>query len=230
MGRRPGRMTYAFEFGQVFAAWDELLAGALRTLWLSAAAMAIGMVVAVLGALGKTGGPRPLRWLIDAYIELIRNTPFLIQIFMVFFGLPAIGLRLEADQASLLALVVNVGAYGIEIIRAGIESIAKGQIEAGRALGLKPLQIFRLIVLKPAVQAVYPALTSQFILLMLNSSVCSAIAASELTGAANDIQARNFRSFEVYFVVTAIYFALSLLFWGLFALIERRFLRQPAAR
>jgi polar amino acid transport system permease protein len=223
-------MNYAFEFAQVFAAWDELLAGALRTLWLSAAAMVIGMVVAVAGALGKTGGPRPLRWVIDAYIELIRNTPFLIQIFVVFFGLPAIGIRLEADQASLLALVVNVGAYGIEIIRAGIESIAKGQIEAGRALGLKPLQIFRLIVLKPAIQAIYPALTSQFILLMLNSSVCSAIAASELTGAANDIQARTFRSFEVYFVVTAIYFVLSLLFWGLFAMIERRFLRQPAVR
>ncbi|MBO1074888.1 amino acid ABC transporter permease [Roseomonas marmotae] len=223
-------MNYAFEFGQVFASWDELMAGALRTLWLSAAAMAIGMVVAVLGALGKTGGPRPLRWIIDAYIELIRNTPFLIQIFIIFFGLPAIGIRLEADQASLLALVVNVGAYGIEIIRAGIESIAKGQIEAGRALGLKPLQIFRLIVLKPAIQAIYPALTSQFILLMLNSSVCSAIAANELTGAANDIQARTFRSFEVYFVVTGIYFVLSLTFWGIFALIERAFLRQPATR
>ncbi|RKK05668.1 ABC transporter permease subunit [Pseudoroseomonas wenyumeiae] len=223
-------MNYVFEFGQVFNAWDELMAGALRTLWLSAASMAIGMVVAVLGALGKTSGPKPLRWVIDAYIELIRNTPFLIQIFVVFFGLPAIGIRLEADQAALLALVVNVGAYGIEIIRAGIESISKGQIEAGRALGLKPLQIFRLIVLKPAIQAIYPALTSQFILLMLNSSVCSAIAASELTGAANDIQARNFRSFEVYFVVTGMYFALSLIFWGIFALIDRAFLRQPATR
>jgi polar amino acid transport system permease protein len=223
-------MNYVFEFGQVFAAWDELLAGALRTLWLSAASMVIGMVVAVLGALGKTSGSRPLRWAIDAYIELIRNTPFLIQIFVVFFGLPVIGIRLEADQASLLALVINVGAYGIEIIRAGIESISKGQIEAGRALGLKPLQIFRLVVLKPAIQAIYPALTSQFILLMLNSSVCSVIAASELTGAANDIQARNFRSFEVYFVVTAMYFALSMMFWGAFALIERAFLRQPATR
>ena len=223
-------MNYVFEFSQVFEAWDELLAGALRTLWLSAASMGIGLVVAVLGALGKTNGPRWLRWIIDAYIEVIRNTPFLIQILMVFFGLPAIGLRLEADEAALLALVINVGAYGIEIIRAGIESIHHGQIEAGRALGLRPLQIFRLIVLKPALQAIYPALTSQFILLMLNSSVCSAIAASELTAAANDIQARNFRSFEVYFVVTAMYFVLSLLFWALFAWIERSFLARPASR
>jgi polar amino acid transport system permease protein len=225
-----GQMNYVFEFQEVFSAWDELLAGVMRTLALSASAMVIGMVVAVLGALGKTNGPRWLRWTIDAYIELIRNTPFLIQIFMVFFGLPAIGIRLEADAAALLALVINVGAYGIEIIRAGIESIGAGQIEAGRALGLRPLQIFRHIILKPAIQAIYPSLTSQFILLMLNSSVCSAIAASELTAAANDIQARNFRSFEVYFVVTGIYFMISLAFWGIFAWIERSFLRQPAAR
>jgi polar amino acid transport system permease protein len=223
-------MNYVFEFGQVFDAWDELAAGALRTLWLSAASMGIGLVVAILGALGKTSGPRWLRLVIDAYIEAIRNTPFLIQIFFVFFGFPAFGLRLEADEAALLAMVINVGAYGIEIIRAGIESIQKGQIEAGRALGLKNLQIFRLIVLKPALQAIYPSLTSQFILLMLNSSVCSAIAAAELTAAANDIQARNFRSFEVYFVVTGMYFAMSLIFWGLFAWIERAFLAKPATR
>ncbi|HWL80190.1 MAG TPA: amino acid ABC transporter permease [Roseomonas sp.] len=223
-------MNYVFEFSAVFDAWDELMAGLLRTVWLSAAAMAIGLVVAILGALAKTSGPRPLRWVIDAYIELIRNTPFLIQLFVIFFGLPALGLRLEADQASLLALVVNVSAYGIEIIRAGIESIHHGQIEAGRALGLKNLQIFRLIVLKPALQAIYPSLTSQFILLMLNSSVCSTIAASELTAAANDIQARTFRSFEVYFVVTGLYLALSVMFWAIFAWIERAFLRQPASR
>jgi polar amino acid transport system permease protein len=223
-------MNYEFEFGDVFAYWPELASGAFNTLLLSASAMAIGMVVAVLGALGKTSGPKPVRWAINAYIELIRNTPFLIQIFMIYFGLPAIGVRLSSNTAALFALVVNVSAYGIEIIRAGIESITKGQIEAGKSLGLRPLQIFRHIVLKPAIQAIYPALTSQFILLMLNSSVCSAIAAGELTAAAGDIQSRNFRSFEVYFVVTCMYFGLSLLFWGMFAVIEHRFLRKPATR
>ena len=223
-------MSYSFEFGAVFAAWDELAWGLLNTLWLSLLAMVIGLVVSVLGALGKTSGPRWLVWVIDAYIEVIRNTPFLIQIFMVFFGLPLVGLRLDADEAALLALVINVGAYGIEIMRAGIESIGKGQIEAGKALGLHKLQIFRHVILKPALQAIYPALTSQFILLMLNTSVCSAIAATELTAAANDIQSRTFRSFEVYFVVTVIYFGVSLLFWGLFALVERTFLAKPASR
>ncbi|MEW9305143.1 amino acid ABC transporter permease [Labrys neptuniae] len=223
-------MSYEFEFADVFAYWPELAAGALHTLILSGLAMAIGMVVAIIGALAKTSGPPPLRYVIDAYIELIRNTPFLIQVFVIFFGLPSLGLRLSSNSAALLALVVNVGAYGIEIIRAGIESISKGQIEAGKSLGLKPLQIFRLVILKPAIQAIYPSLTSQFILLMLNSSVCSAIAASELTAAAGDIQSRTFRSFEVYFVATAIYLVLSIVFWCLFAGIERAFLRQPSRR
>lgn len=223
-------MNYQLQFGSVFNAWDQLAYGALHTLNLSAMAMAIGMVVAILGALAKTSGPAWLRWIVNAYIELIRNTPFLIQLFMIYFGLPSMGLRLSPDTAALIALVVNASAYGIEIIRAGIESIDKGQIEAGKALGLRPLQIFRLIVLKPSIQAVYPALTSQFILLMLNSSMCSTIAATELTAAANDIQARNFRSFEVYFVVTCIYFVLSLFFWAVFDWIEKRFLRTPEGR
>jgi polar amino acid transport system permease protein len=92
---------------------------------------------------------------------------------------------------------------------------------------LRPLQIFRLIILKPAIQAIYPSLTSQFILLMLNSSVCSAIAATELTAVAGDIQSRTFRSFEVYFVVTCLYFVMSVFFWTVFATIERTYLRKP---
>jgi len=201
-------MSYEFDFADVFAAWPELLHGLINTLVLSALAMAIGMIVSIVGALGKTSGSKPVSWLIDEYVELIRNTPFLIQIFIIYFGLPSIGLRLSSNGAALLSLVVNFGAYGIEIIRAGIESIQRGQIEAGKSLGMRPLQIFRYIVLKPAIQAIYPSLTSQFILLMLSSSVCSAIAASELTAVAGDIQSRTFRSFEVYFVVTCIYFGL----------------------
>jgi polar amino acid transport system permease protein len=219
-------MEYTFQFGDVWANFGELLRGAWLTVQLSAEAMALGLVVAVLGALGKTAGPPPVRWAVQVYIEAVRNTPFLIQLFIVFFAFPVIGLRLEADSAALLAMVINLGAYATEIVRAGIESIGKGQVEAGRALGLKPLQIFRFIVLPAALRAIYPALTSQFILLMLNSSVCSAIAANELTAAANDIQSRTFRSFEVYFVVTGMYLALSFAFSGVFAAIERAFLRR----
>jgi polar amino acid transport system permease protein len=220
------RVTYEFDFGPVFAAWPELLQGVLNTLVLSALAMAIGMVVAVAGALGKTSGAKPLRVLIDGYVELIRNTPFLVQLFLIYFGLPVLGIRLSSNTAALVALVVNVGAYGIEIVRAGIESIQKGQIEAGKSLGMRPLQIFRYVVLKPAIQAIYPSLTSQFILLMLNSSVCSTIAANELTAVAGDIQSRTFRSFEVYFVATCMYLAMSIFFWLVFAATERAFLKK----
>ncbi len=214
-------MTYDFQFDAVFASWDMLLGGAWLTIKLSFGAMAIGLVVAILCALGKTSGPKPVRWLISAYIEVIRNTPFLVQIFLIFFGLPTIGLRLSPDVAALIAMVVNVGAYATEIIRAGIESIHKGQIEAGLALGLRPLQVFRYIVLKPALRTVYPALTSQFILLMLSSSIVSAISADELTSVANNIQSQTFRSFEIYIVVTGIYLVLALMFSALFAGIYR---------
>jgi polar amino acid transport system permease protein len=221
-------MSYEFDFSDVLAAWPEVLQGLGDTLILSALAMIIGMVVSVAGALGKTSGPRWLRWFINEYIELIRNTPLLIQIFVIYFGLPALGLKFSSNAAALLALVVNVSAYGIEVIRAGIESIQHGQIEAGKALGLRPMQIFRHIVLKPAIQAIYPSLTSQFIMLMLNTSVCSVIAASELTAVASNIQSRNFRSFEIYFIVTLLYLCLSAFFWTVFAAIERTYLRKPA--
>jgi polar amino acid transport system permease protein len=192
--------------------------------------MGLGLIVAIFGALIQSSGSRLLRFLVGAYIELIRNTPFPIQLFMIYFGLPTVGIRLAPNTAALLALVVNFGAYGIEIVRAGIESIPKGQIEAAKALGLRPLRIFRHIILMPAIKATYPSLTSQFILLMLYSSVCSTIAATELTGAAGDIQSRTFRSFEVYFVVTAMYFAMSMIFWSIFRIIDRRFISAWSPR
>ncbi|WP_431856991.1 amino acid ABC transporter permease [Azospirillum sp.] len=214
-------MNYQFQFDAVFASWDYLLTGAWLTIQLSLGAMVLGLIVAILCALGKTSGPKPVRWLINAYIEVVRNTPFLVQIFLIFFGLPSMGVMLSPDMAALIAMVVNVGAYATEIIRAGIESIQKGQVEAGLALGLKPLQVFRYVVLKPALRTVYPALTSQFILLMLSSSVVSAISADELTSVANNIQSQTFRSFEIYIVVTAMYLVMALMFSGLFAAIHR---------
>ncbi len=220
-------MNYVFQFGEVFAAWPDLLWGAWLTIQLSASAMALGLIVAIFGALGKTMGPRPVRWLVDVYVEVIRNTPFLVQIFIIFFGLPRLGLRMSANQAALIAMVVNIGAYATEIVRAGIETIHKGQIEAGLALGLKPLQVFRYVVLFPALRTVYPALCSQFILLMLSSSVVSAISAQELAAVANNLQAKTFRSFEIYLVVTAMYLAMSLMFSAVFAGIYRAvFARQ----
>ena len=220
-------MNYTFQFGDVFAAWPLLAKGTWITIQLSMMAMLLGLMVAIVCAWGKTAGPAWLRFIINAYIEVIRNTPFLVQLFFFFFALPALGVRWSPYTAALTAMVVNLGAYATEIIRAGIESIPKGQIEAAMALNLKRWEIFRFVILKPALKAVYPALTSQFILLMLNSSVCSVIAATELTAIAGDIQSRTFRSFEVYFVVTCMYLGLSVFFWTVFAAIERTLLRKP---
>ena len=221
---------YQFNFQPVFENLDLLLYGALLTVRLSLAAMVLGLAVSVMGAVGKTSGIRPLRWLIDVYVEVIRNTPFLVQIFFIFFGLPAIGISMSPNTAALVALVINVGAYGTEIIRAGIESIPRGQIEAGRALGLTPVQIFRYVVVKPALRNIYPSLTSQFIYLMLTSSVVSVISTNDLASAGADLNARTFASFEIYLVLTVMYFLLALGFSTLFATIRRVFFTYPASR
>src|SRR5262245_14247831 len=184
-------------------------------------AMVLGLAVGILGAVGKTSSSRLLRGLVQGYIEAVRNTPFLVQLLLIYLGLPSLGLRLTPAQAALLAMVVNLGAYATEIVRAGIEAVPRGQIEAGRALGLRPRHIFRFLILIPALRAVFPALASQFILVMLASSVVSVISAEELTAVADTIVARNFRSFEFYFVVTGMYLALTLAFQAAFALIER---------
>ena len=221
---------YAFNFAPVFESIDLLLVGAWLTIRLSCGAMILGLIVSILCAAAKTSGIAPLRWLVNTYVEVIRNTPFLVQIFFIFFGLPSLGLRLTPNGAALLALVVNFGAYGTEIIRAGIESINKGQVEAGTALGLSRLQIFRYIVMKPALRTVYPALTSQFIYLMLTSSVVSAISADDLAAAGNDLQSATFASFEVYIVVTLIYLVMSVGFSAVFAAIEKAAFKYPLSR
>ncbi len=205
-------MNYVFQFNVVWDHLPELLHGALLTIQLSATAMALGLCLAVLCAS------------VAAYVELIRNTPFLVQIFIFYFSLPVVGIRLTADSAALAAMTVNLGAYASEIVRAGIEAIPHGQVEAARALGLGRLQIFRFIIIFPALKTVYPALASQFILLMLSSSVVSTISAVELTAITNSLQSTTFRSFEFYFVATGLYLAMALgfraalsaIYWAVF--------------
>lgn len=212
-------MTYVFQFGIVFDRFHELLQGAWLTIQLSAVSMVFGLSLAIVCAFLRTAGPRPVRFVVAAYVEAMRNTPFLVQIYVIFFSLPAFGIRFEANEAAVVAMVVNLGAYSTEIIRAGIQSIPVGQIEAGRALGLTRVQVYRKIVLFPAIKAVYPALASQFILLLLGSSVVSAISAKELTAIANTLQSTTFRAFEVYIVVTVMYLAIAVGFRAVFSAI-----------
>jgi polar amino acid transport system permease protein len=214
-------VDYVFQFGIVWRDLDRLLLGAWLTVRLSAAAMILGFIVGVAGAQAKRSRSRLLRGLVQAYVEAIRNTPFLVQLLLIYLGLPSLGIRLTPGQAALLGMVVNLGAYATEIVRAGIEAVPRGQIEAGNALGLTQWQVFRHVILIPALRAVFPALGSQFVLVMLASSVVSVISAEELTAVADTIVSRNFRSFEVYLVVTGLYLAMSLAFQTVFAAVNR---------
>jgi polar amino acid transport system permease protein len=220
-------MKYVFQFGIVWDHLPQLVNGAWLTLRLSLGAFALGFAIAIMLAFARTSGPRPVRAAIAGYVEFIRNTPFLVQLFIIYFSLPAIGIRLDATAAALLGMSLNFSGYATEIIRAGIEAVPRSQIEAGHSLGLSRMQIFRHIVVFPALRTVYPALASQFVLLMLGSSIVAAISAEELTAVTNSLQSTTFRSFEFYFVATAMYLLMAIgarlllhaVYWAIF---ERR--------
>lgn len=203
-------MRIEFDFLAVLAQWPLLAMGAVWTLGLTAISTVVGLALGTACAWARSSGPNWLRWVTGAYVELIRNTPFIVQLFFVFFGLPAAGVKLTPELASVIAMVINLGAYSAEIVRAGIEATPKGQFEAAASLALSKLQTFRYVVLPPALQKVWPALTSQIIIVMLGSAVCSQISTEELSYAANLIQSRNFRAFEAFIIATAIYLLLSI--------------------
>lgn len=223
-------MGATLDFRVVFERWPELLAGTLATLGLALAGMALALIIGVAGVAVRRSGHRFGSAVVVVFVELIRNTPFLVQIFFIFFALPLAGIRLNPTTTAIIALGLNGGAYAIEIIRGGVESIPRGQTEAGLALGLHQGEVFRLIVLKPALRAIYPSLCSQFILLTLTTAICTSISAFELTSVAQRIDGDTFRSFEVYFTVTAIYLGVSWLMMALFAAIGARAFAYPAAR
>ncbi|OAJ52538.1 ABC transporter permease [Paraburkholderia ginsengiterrae] len=203
-------MTYAFDFSG-FGLYAGMLArGVGVTLGLTAVSTALGGIVGIAGASVAVAGPKWARWVVASYVELIRNTPFIVQLFFVFFGLPSLGIHIDEIQAAILAMTVNLGAYAIEIVRAGIDSIPRGQVQAAQALGLHKGQVFRFVVLPQAVANVFPALLSQVLIVMLGSAVVSQISVPDLTYAANFIQSRNFRSFESYVIITATYLLLSI--------------------
>ena len=221
-------MTYVFDYTAITSNAWELFIGCLLTLQLSVAAIVASLVLAIGPAMVLQSGVKSIgATLIKAFVEVVRNTPFLVQIFILFFGLPAMGIRLSPNVAAIVALTVNGTAYSIEIIRGGLESIHRGQFEAGEALGLSRLQVFRFVVLKPALRAIYPSLTSQFIFLMLTSSIASSITANELTHVAAQIEASTFRSFEAYFTVAFLYLVMSMLLSACFAAIYRLSLTYP---
>ncbi|MET3578880.1 polar amino acid transport system permease protein [Mesorhizobium robiniae] len=203
-------MGYSLDFGWLADATGAIARGAATTILLIVVTTLAGTFLSILGAAGRRNGPALLKRAIGVYVEVMRNTPFLVQLFFIFFGLPSIGIRLDPILAAMLAMTLNMAAYTIEIVGAGLDAVPRGQTEAALALGLRPRQVFVKIVLPQALKVIYPALTSQIIIMMLESAVVSQIAVRELTYEADMLQARTFRAFETYFVVTMVYLVLSM--------------------
>lgn len=202
-------MTYTFDFSAVLAYWPEFLRGAWLTLKLSAISTVLGCILGTFCAIARADGPKWLKLIVACYVEVVRNTPLLVQVFLIYFGFAGFGLKVGANTAAIVALVVNVGAYTCEIVRAGLQSIHRSQLEAAECLGLSKVQTYWHVIVRPAIERVYPALTSQYVLLMLASSITSQISTEELTAIANRIQSDTFRSFETYIVTGILYIALS---------------------
>jgi His/Glu/Gln/Arg/opine family amino acid ABC transporter permease subunit len=201
-----------------------LLQGALLTVLISAVAMVLATVgVLILAALAQSGW-RLARPLVAAYVEVFRNTPLLIQIFIVYFGLPQLGLKLSPFLSGLSALVLYAAAYNVEIFRAGLEAVPFGQLEAARSLGLSTLQTMQRVTVPQALRISFPALGNNLVSLVKNSSLVSTIGMVELMFVANDISFNNFRTFEIYGTAAVLYVVIVLGLTRLLRRAERRLL------
>lgn len=199
------------DFASVLTEWPSLLSGAGITLIMTLIATVLGLLLGIACGWSRVNGPAWLRILTASYVELLRNTPYIIQLFFIFFGLPAIGIQMSALSASVLSLILNLAAYSSEIVRAGIQSTPHSQIEAAMSLALDRWQIFTRVVLPPALSKVWDALAGQVVIIMLGSAVCSQISTPELSFAANLIASRNFHNFEAYIVAAVMYLILALM-------------------
>ncbi|NTY37067.1 MULTISPECIES: amino acid ABC transporter permease [Burkholderia cepacia complex] len=218
-------MSYQLQFGELAEYAGMFASGAATTFALTAVATVLGVSIGVLGAAAYSADARAavrLRPLVGAYVEAVRNTPFVVQLFFIFFGLPALGVRIDEYTAAILAMTLNLGAYSVEIVRAGVAAVPKGHLEAAAALAMSRAQMLRHVVLPQALAKVFPALASQIVITMLGSAVVSQISVADLTYAASYIQSRNFRSFETYFVIALAYLAMALLLRAVLGSMGRR--------
>jgi polar amino acid transport system permease protein len=219
---------YVFQFRPVFQELPLLLSGALVTIHISILALFFSFIVGTIGALCRLSRFRwlsvPARW----YVEFIRNTPLLVQLFFIYFGFSQINIEVPNYWAGVIGLVVNNGAYLTEIVRAGIEAIHKGQFEGGISLGLSFPQLMRYVVFPQAFRVIYPPLCNQFIGIILWSSLVSTIAVQELALRGKELVTETFRSFEVYTVVTLVYVVMTLMISGFLKILGRRLFRRPA--
>ncbi len=223
-------MRYQFDFSVVSDNFAVLMQGAARTLEIAALSIVFGFLLGLVFALLRSLQVKTLKYAVLCYVEAIRNTPFIVQLFIVFFVLPLINMKVDAYPAGVVALSLNCAGYATEIIRAGIESIHESQVEAARSLGMSYFQAFRYAILKPAIITIFPSLSSLFITIMLGSSVLSAISTPELTSVAYTITAYQYRHFEVFTFIALLYLVMSVLLSAVFKYIEMRFLSLEGSR
>jgi polar amino acid transport system permease protein len=203
-------MRYQFSWEVIASSLPQIGIGVMGTVELASASITLGLAIGIVGVAMRFGPSAGLRWLIRVYVDLMRNTPMLVQLYFIYYGLPKLGILLDSYATALAALSIYCGAYVLEIMRAGVEGVHRGQIEAARALGLSETAVFTRIVLPQAFRVSLPALGGQAVAMVKLSSLASVIGAVELTDVVVDIVAVTYRSFELYAVAGLTYLALTL--------------------
>ena len=198
-------------FGVLIPYLPEFMRGLEATLIYSCLSAGLAIVLGLVAALARLSEVAPLRWLARAYIDVVRGTPALVQIFFVYFGAPAVGIRISAPTAAVIALAFNSGGYLAEIFRAGITGVGVGQVEAGRSLGMSRSQTLRRVILPQAARLAVPPSAGEFTNLIKGTSLLSTISITELTRVAQQVVAVTFRPIEAYLAIALVYFLINAL-------------------
>ena len=213
----------SFDFSLIWNSLPLLLAGAGVTIEITAIAVGLGFIFGLITSVCRLSGVKILQVIAVCYVNIIRGTPMLVQIFLIYFALPmVIGERINPFVAAVAACSINSGAYVSEIFRAGIQSVDKGQMEAGRSLGLSWMQTMRYVILPQAFKHVIPPLGNEFISMTKETSLVSVIGFEELTRRGQLIIAKTYGSFEIWLTVAAIYLVMTLTIARLVSYLERR--------
>ncbi len=199
-------------FSDITPYMQSLLQGLWVSIYVTIIGMAVGTLLGQIVCIGKVSRLPFISPLCSGYIEVLRNTPLLVQLYILYFGLGQLNLNISPQWATLIGMTINNGAYTAEILRGGLAAVNKGTVEAAKALGLSPVQSFLHVSFPPMLKSVFPALTNQFILLFLFSSVASIIALPELTYNVLNVSSKTARTFEVFIVAVVFYYACSSIF------------------
>lgn len=214
-----GNLDFSFlkEYFPVF------LDGAMWTLMISAITVILGSILGMLLCIMKRSKIKILNFISTSYVEVIRGTPLLLQIYIVYFGLPSFGLQLEVLPSCIIAISLNSAAYVSEIIRAGIEAVDKGQLEAARSLGMNEAIAMRLVVFPQAIKNILPPIGNEFVAIIKESSMASTIGVAELMYSSKMVTGATYKGFEPLMIIAIFYFIMTFTLGRIMAYLEKRF-------